>query len=159
MQRAAGLVKLVFINSAYLLIAFKISLFKVSNWSFRSSTEYTKDTGNTLKSWTYFPSSKFIKFLMYLYLVSNLLTGMFAMIEDASWSLILGHGNTFQWRILFAEMLEMIWSVSFFAIRVAFKDFNVSFLYFSWCKSANIAVSSYHDSCVTRRFYYWQYGV
>ena len=92
-QVAEGLVNLVFINGACSLVAFKVSLWKVPNWSFKSSKEYTKYISNVLRSWTFFSSSKFFKFLMYLYFVSNLLTGMFAMIQGASWSLIVGHGN------------------------------------------------------------------
>ena len=118
MQGAEGLVNLVFINGAWSLIAFKLSLFKVSNWSFGSSKEYTKDIGHTIKSWTYFSSSKFFKFLMHFCLILNLLTGMLAMIQGASWSLIVVHGSTSELRILFAEILDI--STSFLPIRVAF---------------------------------------
>ena len=79
-QGAGRLVNLVFINGTCSLIAFKVSWLEVSYWSLGSSKEYTKYIGNTLKSWTYFSSSNFFKFFMYLYFVSNLWAGMFAMI-------------------------------------------------------------------------------
>ena len=38
----------------------------------------------------------------------------------ASWSMIFVHANAPEWRILFPGMLEMIWSIGFFPIQVAF---------------------------------------
>ena len=46
--------------------------------------------------------------------------------------MIFGHRNTSEWRILFAGILEIIWSISFFPISVALLMYLVYLLYLFW---------------------------
>ena len=125
----------------------------MSSCSCGSSKRRTKKNDNALILLMYYFRSKRFMFLMHFILVLNFYPGIFAMISSASWSLTVGHGETFEVMTFFSGRFVIKWLIVRVFLRVGmvmccFKLYvSKIYLYrvkcYWWFDVVNILISSF----------------